>query len=159
MVCWVSLVSDTSNFNTEFISLFNVNVSHDDYAAVMSCIDSSYTAYLHSVNPVLALNFTGENSNNTYMCRALSSMLFGEIESQALNLTGRESNSSVHFIFSEILNGANFTLNFTDGILTIQITGNENYTFIFDINTGLVYDLTNYIFAIKSSWLLTVLSS
>lgn len=85
------------------------------------------------------------------MCRALSSMLFGEIESQALNLTGRESNSSVHFIFSEILNGANFTLNFTDGILTIQITGNENYTFIFDINTGLVYDLTNYIFAIKSS--------
>ena len=144
MSCCVSLVSDTLNFNTEFISLFNVNVSRDEYAVVMSGADFHRNAYVHSVDPVLALNFTGENSNNTYMCRALSSLLFGEIESQALNLSGRESNSSVNFIFSEILNGANFTLNFTDGILTMQITGNENYTFIFDINTGLVYDLTKY---------------
>ena len=124
--------------------LFDVDVSREGYAVVMSGVDSSYNAYVHSVDPILALNFTGENSNNTYLCRALSSLLFGEIESQALNLSGRESNSSVSFIFSEILNGANFTLNFTDGILTIQLAGNENYTFIFDLNTGLVYDLTKY---------------
>ena len=113
MSCCVSLASDTSNFHT-YSSLLDVNVSRDDYAVVMSGVDFHHNAYVHSVDPVLALNFTGENSNNTYMCCALSSLLFGEVESQALNLTGRESNSSVSFIFSEILNGANFTLNFTD---------------------------------------------
>ena len=144
MNCCVSLVPDTSNFHTASTSLFDVDVSREGYAVVMSGVDSSYNAYVHSVDPVLALNFTGENSNNTYLCRALSSLLFGEVESQVLNLSGRESNSSVSFIFSEILNGANFTLNFTDGILTIRLAGNENYTFIFDLNTGLVYDLTKY---------------
>uniref|UniRef100_UPI00388EC141 hypothetical protein n=1 Tax=Methanobrevibacter sp. TaxID=66852 RepID=UPI00388EC141 len=144
MNCCVSLVPDTSNFHTASTNLFDVDVSREGYAVVMSGVDSSYNAYVHSVDPVLALNFTGENSNNTYLCRALSSLLFGEIESQALNLSGRESNSSVSFIFSEILNGTDFTLNFTDGILTIQLAGNENYTFIFDLTTGLVYDLTKY---------------
>ena len=143
MNCCVSFVSDTSNFH-RYSSLLDVNVSRDDYAIVMSGLDSSYNAYIHSVDPVLALNFTGEKSNNTYMCHALSSLLFGEIESQALNFTGRSSNSSVSIIFSEILSGANFTLNYTNGILKIQLVGNENYTFIFDLNTGLVYDLTKY---------------
>ena len=143
MVSCISSIPNSSKF-IDFTSLFDVNVDREGYAVVMSGVDSSYNAYVHGVDPVLALNFTGENSNATYLCRALSSLLFGEIESQALNLSGRESNSSVSIIFSEILNGADFTLNYTNGILTIQLTGNENYTFIFDVNTGLVYDLTNY---------------
>ena len=143
MVSCISSIPNSSKF-IDFTSLFDVNVDREGYAVVMSGVDSSYNAYVHGVDPVLALNFTGENSNATYLCRALSSLLFGEIESQALNLSGRESNSSVSIIFSEILNGADFTLNYTNGILTIQLTGNENYTFIFDVNTGLVYDLTKY---------------
>ncbi len=143
MSCCVSLVSDTKNY-IELTSFFGVNDNRDSYTRIMNSIESSYNAYVHSIDPFLALNFTGENNNNTYLCRALSSLLFGEIESQALNFTGRSSNSSVSIIFSEILNGANFTLNYTNGILTIQLVGNENYTFIFDLNSGLVYDLTNY---------------
>ena len=143
MSCCVSLVSDTKNYIelTSFLALMTIGTS---YTRIMNSIESSYNAYVHSIDPFLALNFTGENNNNTYLCRALSSLLFGEIESQALNFTGRSSNSSVSIIFSEILNGANFTLNYTNGILTIQLVGNENYTFIFDLNTGLVYDLTKY---------------
>ena len=143
MSCCVSLVSDTKNY-IELTSFFGVNDNRGSYTRIMNSIESNYNAYVHSIDPVLALNFTGEKSNNTYMCHALSSLLFGEIESQALNFTGRSSNTSVSIIFSEILNGANFTLNYTNGILTIQLVGNENYTFIFDLNTGLVYDLTNY---------------
>ena len=84
MVSCISLMPNSSKFNAEFTSLFDVNVNRGGYAVVMSGVDSSYNAYVHGIDPVLALNFTGEN-NNTYMCRALSSLLFGEIESQALN--------------------------------------------------------------------------
>ena len=59
-------------------------------------------------------------------------------------MSGRLSNSSLNVIFSEILNGGNFTLLYENGTIIVQLTDNDNCSFVFDIDSGLVYDLSDY---------------
>ena len=82
--------------------------------------------YIHTTNPILGLEFNGTNTNDAYICKAISSLLLGEIESKSLELTGRKSNSSLNTIFTEILNGRNYTITTDNETLTIQLEDNEN---------------------------------
>ena len=123
--------------------LFNVSVNRSNVAVVLSGVDFNHNAYIHTANPILGLEFNGDD-NNTYFCRALSSLLLGEIEAKALGFSERESNSSLNTIFSEILNGRNYTLTVNDGILTIQLLDNENCSWQYNMDNGLVYDWTDY---------------
>lgn len=61
-----------------------------------------------------------------------------------MGLSERNSTSAINLIFSAILDGVNFTLTVTDNILTVQLGDNVNGSFVFDIETGLVYDLSFY---------------
>ncbi|MBQ2666877.1 hypothetical protein [Methanobrevibacter sp.] len=70
--------------------------------------------------------------------------MLGEIESKSLELTGRKSNSSLNTIFTEILNGRNYTITTDNETLTIQLEDNENCSWLYNINSGLIYDLINY---------------
>lgn len=124
--------------------VFNVSVNRENCAVVMSGMDCDSNAYVHVLDPVLGLNFSGEDFNNTYFCQALSSLLLGDIESRSLGLSGRLSNSSLDVIFSEILNGGNFTLLYENGTIVVQLMDNDNCSFVFDIDSGLVYDLSYY---------------
>ncbi|MBQ2636149.1 MAG: hypothetical protein IJG09_05555 [Methanobrevibacter sp.] len=124
--------------------VFNVSVNRENCAVVMSGVDCDSNAYVHVLDPVLGLDFSGDNVNDTYFCRALSSLLLGDIESRSLGLSGRLSNSSLNVIFSEILNGGNFTLLYENGTIIVQLTDNDNCSFVFDIDSGLVYDLSYY---------------
>ncbi|WP_407391350.1 hypothetical protein [Methanobrevibacter sp.] len=124
--------------------VFNVSVYRGDCAVVMSGADSDFNAYVHALDPVLGLDFSGGNVNDTYLCRALCSLLFGDIESKALGFSDRLSNSSLDVIFSEILNGGNFTVLYENGTLIIQLSGNGNCSFVFDMDSGLVYDWSYY---------------
>ncbi len=49
---------------------------------VMSGMDCDSNAYVHVLDPVLGLDFSGDNVNDTYFCRALSSLLLGDIDAQ-----------------------------------------------------------------------------
>ncbi len=124
--------------------VFNVSVNRENCAVVMSGMDCDSNVYVHVLDPVLGLNFSGDNVNDTYFCQALSSLLLGDIEARALGLSGRLSNSSLYMIFSEILNGGNFTLLYENGTIIVQLTDNDNCSFVFDIDSGLVYDLSYY---------------
>lgn len=124
--------------------IFNVSVNRENCAVVMSGMDCDSNAYVHVLDPVLGLNFSGDNVNDTYFCQALSSLLLGDIEARALGLSGRLSNSSLYVIFSEILNGGNFTLLYENGTIVVQLTDNDNCSFVFNIDSGLVYDLSYY---------------
>ena len=128
----------------QLADLFNVSINRDNFALVMSGVDWEYNAYIHCNSPVLGLNFTSDNVNNTYFCRALSSLLLGDIEAEALDLSNRVSNSSLMLIFTEILAGANYTLEYNDGLVRIWLNENENSSIVFDLNNGLVYDWTHY---------------
>lgn len=48
---------------------------------VMSGLDCDFNTYVHVLDPVLGLDFSGDNVNDTYFCKALSSLLLGDIES------------------------------------------------------------------------------
>ena len=69
--------------------VFDVSVGREGCAVVMSGVDCDSNAYVHVANPVLGLNFSSGNVNDTYLCRALSSLLLGDIEFSALGLSDR----------------------------------------------------------------------
>ena len=48
----------------------------------MSGMDCDSNVYVHVLDPVLGLDFSGDNVNDTYFCRALSSLLLGDIDAQ-----------------------------------------------------------------------------
>ncbi len=97
-----------------------------------------------SAGKTVTFKINGNNTNDTYICQAIASLLLGEIESKALGLTGRESKSSLNTILTEILNGRNYTIILNNETLTIKLEENENCTWLYDINSGLIYDLSNY---------------
>ena len=53
--------------------VFNVSVNRENCAVVMSGLDCDSNAYVHVLDPVLGLDFSGDNVNDTYFCKALSS--------------------------------------------------------------------------------------
>lgn len=124
--------------------LSNVSINRDGCGVVLSGVDFDHNAYMHTTDPILGLKFNGNNTNDTYICQAIAPLLLGEIESKALGLTGRESKSSLNTILTEILNGRNYTIILNNETLTIKLEENENCTWLYDINSGLIYDLSNY---------------
>lgn len=115
--------------------LSNVSINRDGCGVVLSGVDFDHNAYMHTTDPILGLKFNGNNTNDTYICQAIASLLLGEIESKALGLTGRESKSSLNTILTEILNGRNYTIILNNETLTIKLEENENCTWLYDINS------------------------
>ena len=130
------------NMMRDLIYLYKLSSStRDKFNVVMCGVEFGGTSYVHCPDPSMGLTLNGENSNNVLVCRLISSLLLSQIENNALKLTGIDGTSSVYELFSRILNLENFTVDFKDNYLTITLNNTNEYKIIFNLDTGLVYDL------------------
>lgn len=130
------------NMMRDLIYLYKLSSStRDKFNVVMCGVEFGGNSYVHCPDPSMGLTLNGENSNNVLVCRLISSLLLSQIENNALKLAGIDGTSSVYELFSRILNLENFTVDFKDNYLTITLNNTNEYKIIFDLDTGLVYDL------------------
>lgn len=129
------------NLMENLTEIYNVSATRNKYNVVMSGVEFGGASYVHCPNPNMGLTLNGDNSTNVIVCRLISSLGLSEIENSALNLAGINGTSSVNAIFSKILNLENFTVEVEDNYLIISLNNSKEYKVIFDLDTGLVYDL------------------
>lgn len=121
---------------------YNVSYGRNNFVVSMCGMEYGNASYIHCPNPLMGISVSGDSWINVYIVKYLSSLMLGEIESAVLNMAGGHCHSSVHEIFSGILNFENFTLLCDENNLTIYLNNNPNYKFIIDLKNGIVYDLS-----------------
>lgn len=137
----LSTIWKYDNFTLGLTDLLNLTANRENTALCMAGVEFGGKSYVHAPDPLMGINITGENSTNIKLCKAFTSLLLSEIESQMLNLTGIDSISSTDHLFTEIINGQNYTINITNNTLTIKLTDDNTTLWLFDLENATVYSL------------------
>ena len=137
----LSTIWKYDNITLGLTDMLNLTANREYTALCMAGVEFGGKSYVHAPDPLMGINITGENNTNVLLCRAFTSLLLSEIESQMLSLTGIESISSMDYLFTEIINGQNYTVNITNNTLTIKLANDNTTLWLLDMENGTVYSL------------------
>ncbi len=137
----LSTIWKYDNFTLGLTDLLNLTFNRENTALCMAGVEFGGKSYVHAPDPLMGINITGENSTNIKLCKAFTSLLLSEIESQMLELSGIDSISSTDHLFTEIINGQNYTINITNNTLTIKLTDDNTTLWLLDLENATVYSL------------------
>ncbi|WP_298523074.1 Ig-like domain repeat protein [uncultured Methanobrevibacter sp.] len=137
----LSTIWKYDEFTLGLTDLLNLTANRENTALCMAGVEFGGKSYVHAPDPLMGINITGENNTNIKLCKAFTSLLLSEIESQVLYLTGIESISSMDYLFTEIINGQNYTVNITNNTLTIKLANDNTTLWLLDMENGTVYSL------------------